>query len=253
MRLVRILGVCMTVVAALAANPGHAEDANPADTVIQHFIDASGGAARLAAVHTRVVESTMKAGWIKLDAKTTSQWPDRVLVESKLPIVGTRITNGYDGSTAWVTEAGGSARRLQGREFQEFVLGQRLDRMARLFELYPKRRLLPAKAGDTAGLQLVEMTTQSGTTEVWGFDPATGLLQTAEGERDGGPKKGLIRIFTRFDDYRTVDGLTLPFHASLKSSDSSMTVTVNAIHDNVPVDATVFTPPKDLGAPVPAN
>jgi hypothetical protein len=253
MRLLRILGICMTILASLAASTGHADDANPADAVIQHFIDASGGAAKLAAVHTRVLESTMKLGWLKADAKTTTQWPDKVLVETRMPVVGTRLTNGYDGSVAWVTEVGGSVRRLQGREFQEFVLGQRLDRMARLFELYPKRRLLPPQGGDTAGLQLVEMTTQFGTTEVWGFDPATGLLQTAEGEHDAGPKKGLIKVFTRFDDYRNVDGLTLPFHAALKSSDTSMTVTLNAIHDNVPVDPALFAAPKELGAPAPAN
>jgi hypothetical protein len=253
MQPVRTLGLLLCACAALAAQGGRADEANPADAVIQRYIEASGGLARLSAIHSRVLESTMKAGWIKLDARTTAQWPDRVLVESRLPIVGTRISNGYDGATAWVTEAGGSARRLQGRELQEFVLGQRLDRMTRLFELYPQRRLLPPKAGGGAGPPQVEMTTQFGTRETWTFDPASGLLQAAEGMRDGGPKKGLIRIVTRFDDYRTADGLTLPFHAALQSGDSSMTLTVNAVHDNVPVDPAAFTPPKELGAPAPGS
>jgi hypothetical protein len=218
--------------------------ANPADAVLQHFIDASGGAATLAAVHTRVVQSTLQSGWLKVTVKTTQVWPDRTLVEARLPLIGKTATSGYDGSIAWSPGDGGSPERLQGRRFNEYVMDQRLDRTARMLELYPGRRLLSQQGGAA----VVELTTAYGTHEQWTFDTVTGLLRSVDAERDEGPKKGVVRVQAAYDDYRTVDGLTLPFHMSMSDKDKKFTATITQIDNNAAVDAGIITPPAELVA-----
>jgi hypothetical protein len=237
----------LLLMACAAALPVMAAEAdNPADAVVQRFIDASGGAARLGALHSRLMESTMKVGWFKVAVKTTQLWPDRVLIEATLPIIGKNVSSGYDGAVAWAAGDDGSPRRLQGREMQELVLGQRLDRIGRLLELYPVRRLLPPAAGAASTAQQVEMNTAFGTQEIWTFDPATGLLQSTDGLHDAGPKKPLARLVTHFEDYRKVDGLTLPFRALLDDGKSKCTITMTRLINDPPLDATIISAPPDL-------
>lgn len=216
--------------------------ANPADAVLQHFIDASGGAAKLAAVHTRVVQSTLQSGWLKLTVKTTQVWPDHTLVEARLPLLGKSATSGYDGSIAWSPGDSGSPERLQGRRFNEYVMDQRLDRTAHMLELYPGRRLLSQQGGAA----VVELTTAYGTHEQWTFDSATGLLRSIDAERDEGPKKGLVRVQAAYDDYRTVDGLTLPFRMIAADKDKKFTATIIQLDNNAAVDAAIIAPPVEL-------
>ncbi len=242
----RRLGALLLAISWAIVPASQGDGANPADAVLQRYIEASGGADRFAALHSRVTQSTLQSGWLKVSAKTTQLWPDRVLVEAKLPLIGKIISSGNDGVTAWAAGDDGSPRKLQGRELQEFVLGQRLDRMVHLLQLYPVRRLLP---GAAAAPQQVEMGTTFGTQELWTFDPATGLLQSTDGPRDEGPKKGVLRVVSQFDDYRKVDGFTLPFRAVMRDGKTELTIIVTKLDDDVPLDAAAIAAPAKLGTP----
>ena len=233
----------------LAANqPAWAQSDSRADAVLSHYVEASGGAQRLAAERSRVTDTLCQAGWLKMSTHTTQLWPDRVLTEGKLPIIGSTVTSGYDGTAAWAADKGGP-RRLQGRELQEFVLHNRLDRMTRLFELYPKRRLLPAVVGADAVAPRVEMSTSFGTQEIWTFDPKTGLLRTVEGQEDAGPKKGVVDMTVQYEDYRTVDGLTLPFQATIQGDDSKLTLKITKLESSAEASGIAIAAPADLKQP----
>ena len=188
----------------------------------------------------------MRSGWFSVSVKTTQIWPDRIHVEARVPLLGRLISSGYDGTVGWATGEDGALRQLAGRELQEFLLGQRLDRLVRLFELYPSRHLLPA---GTDGSQRVELKTTFGTSETWTFDPATGLLRSTDGQRDEGPKKGVVRVVSRFEDYRNVDGLVLPFKCEVQDGKDQFTVAITKIEDNVSINASSIEIPASVKAP----
>jgi hypothetical protein len=224
----RLQVLAAAALAALAAMACGADGDNPADAVLSRYVEASGGMARLQAIRERVSESSMQSGWFKLAVKTVQEWPDRVLMEARMPLTGSVVTSGYDGQVAWAADKGGP-RRLAGRELQEFVLHQRLDQIVRLSELYPSRRLLPADGAADPAVRKVVLGTSFGTEETWSFSVQSGLLAATEGLRDEGPSKGVVDVTTRLDDYRTVDGVTLPFRAAIRDGSSELNVVVNKL------------------------
>jgi hypothetical protein len=100
----------------------------------------------------------------------------------------------------------------------------------------------PAKAGD-ADVELLTVSFDGATTTL-GIDPTTGRVLTARYR--GRPGVGSLgEIIESFSDFRTVDGLTIPFGraATWKGrSVAALSVPVATVRLNLPIDPTRFRP-----------
>jgi hypothetical protein len=102
------------------------------------------------------------------------------------------------------------------------------------------------KVGDVAVEQLsIEF---AGDRATWSVDPATGrvLAQTYRGE---GPSGAPGEIVDTYSDFRTVDGVTVPFKVvSTFNGEPGSSGVTTAVEINKPVDASLFEAPKPAAA-----
>jgi hypothetical protein len=125
---------------------------------------------------------------------------------------------GYDGLKAWSRDPGGEVAVLDAPEAIRRARSQAwLDAHG---YWYPKR--LPARIGkplrreqDGRVFDVVEATPEGGDAVSLWFDKATGLLARVDQKEDRDVST------TRFDDYRDVGPLRLPFHASNDRTDAA--------------------------------
>lgn len=106
-------------------------------------------------------------------------WRDRVISRGKVKWLGkfvAEFSSGYDGEVGWSQSKDEGFRKLEGNQLQQLILDNRLDREARLDELYPTRKALPGRTVDGKKHHVLEMSTTFDTQEIWCFDAASGLL-----------------------------------------------------------------------------
>lgn len=231
------LGLTLVLGGAARADPAAAEA--DADRVLQAYVEAIGGAAALARIESRTLESTIASGLLRMTVKSRLQRPDRFEDESSL--LGFSIGSGYDGERGW-TRQGSKLEPLQGVELTRALRGHTLDWSGQYKRWYPLRRRLPDAEVEGLKVHVLELTASTGEKEIWRFDAATGLLKQLQGfkfEKDKPP----VPVLTTLSDYRLVDGLRLPFRMSGSDGSREFVVTVTALHHNQPGQAIMYPAP----------
>ena len=104
--------------------------------------------------------------------------------------------------------------------------------------IYPKIEL---KGGMKLGAResLVLEAPRAGNPKGWYFDVETGLLLRSD-ERTAA---GNIVRFEEFDNYKSIDGVKVPFTIRMLE-EASITITLTEVKQNVSIEASVFNKPK---------
>ena len=198
--------LAMTVVA-------HAEDAA---SLLSRYKSATGGAA-WDGVKTLHASGTLGAGGMSGDITLVQDLlTGRSADAYRLgPVDG---ADGYDGNLRWTRDPGGEVAALDTPEAKRRARSQAwLD--ARGF-WYPER--IKASYGavteqdvDGKRYRVVEATPEAGDPLTLWFDPASGLLvRTVQ-------RQGQDTVTTTLDDYRTVDGVRVPFRSITDMTDAA--------------------------------
>lgn len=199
-----------------------------ADEILQAYIDAVGGHAALARIQSRRSKTTISSGLLRMKVESTLVRPDRF--EDKGSFLGFPTGSGYDGRRGWSSKRG-KVETVQGVELARALRGHSLDWDRQLLRWYPARRRLPDAEVGGVKVRVVEMTAATGEKEVWRFDAATGLLKQLEGfqfEKDEPPK----RVVSTFGDYRSVDGIRLPFRMTASDGKREFVMEMTALEHN---------------------
>ncbi len=230
----RIAALAWLVVATTAL----AQQPDPVQ-ILAEVKAASGGAAwdALRSQHSRV---NIKAGDLTGSAERwASLTTGRSLLRYELgPLTGMQ---GFDGVNAWSQDASGQTR-IEGDNIREIAANAAYrDRLAFWFPERQAARIEYARRDRADGLDydVVRIVPESGRAyEVW-VDMLThriGRLVESEGEQ--------TRTDT-FGDFRTVQGVSVPFRARTTRGDARYDeeYTIEAIEYNVPLDDVDFDPP----------
>jgi hypothetical protein len=223
---------------------GRVQQGDRAEAILARYVEAVGGKPNIQRIHNRVTQSSMSLGMgITAKLETVQQLPDRFVERGRASGWGWvgDFSRGFDGEIAWSREPDHGLRRIEGTLLQQFTLNYRLDRDARLDEFYPTRETLPDVAINAGPQHVLKLSTTFGTTEIWYFDSASGLLTRTEVIEDRGSKEGAVKITTTMEDYRDVDGVRLPFRKVILNGKRKQTITVTSISNNTPV-AETFAP-----------
>ena len=222
-----------------------ATGAPSADQVLDKYIQAVGGAQRLAAL-TSVVAKGTHIGYgdaekepVQIVAKAPNQLSE-VQTTSSGPISTT-----YDGRNGWVVSPEAFSplpqRTLSGGELE----GARLDAMlsfpAQIKQLLTNwRGAIPTSIGDT-DVEVIQGTMANGFPVKLYFDDGSGLLvrQIRYIETPLGRATWQID----YADYRDVAGVKMPFKRTLLWQSGQSTVELTDIQANVPVNASQFARP----------
>jgi hypothetical protein len=229
--------VLLVLTAVALTMPARAQDAGK---IVDQYIKAEGGSKALSKLQTMTLEGTFtnaadgKAGTYTFDTKLPNRYYSELVAGDRT------LIQAYNGKSAWYRDAAGDIATLVGAE------GAQLEAAG----LYYNSRLVNAKknklaVGFAAHAQVrgrdtleIEVTTPAGIKRHVFFDAQTHLILKEEATI-GGIEQQIL-----YDDYRTVDGVKLPYKIELHRGNEAYDITVTRAVANGTVGERVFDFPK---------
>jgi hypothetical protein len=233
---IRLLAPTAVLVLASLSTPTLAQDANK---IVDQYIKAQGGSKALSRVRTLTIDGTLttaegKSGAYTFDTRLPNRYYSEIILDGK------SVIEAYNGKSAWHQTPSGEIATLAGLE------GTQLEAAGQ----YYNSRLVNAKK-NKLGVALVghaqvrgkdslqvEITTPTGLKREVFFDPQTHLI-SEEIASIGGIDEQII-----YDDYRSVDGLRVPYKIELHRGNDSYDIVVTRAAVNGTVGERVFDFPK---------
>jgi hypothetical protein len=234
------LAAAGTPPAPAASHGGAPAPALPtAEQVLDKYVNAIGGKAALANVSTRVVKgSRVNADGTVVPTEVYQKAPGKVLIVVNYP--NNSFSSAFDGAQGWSADSRGPNEMakdllLLTQRDAEFFYGTRFT------QLYPDARVVGRQKVGEQEAYVVSATTPEGGTERLFFDTQTGLLLQRYFEVK--TPLGSFPFQIRYEDYRQVDGVTLPFALHWSRPGISWSRKITEVKHNVPVDDARFTRP----------
>jgi hypothetical protein len=205
--------------------------------VLSRYVRAIGGDAAIRAVATRVTEGEFDNGrGLKTRYRIVEQSPNkRITIIGTDPVDGvTGSARAYDGANGWDKNfIGTGLRALAGRELADAARDADMLRPLHLLDECESTAL-----EKTATQMIIVCNVKAGGVMRHAFDNTTGLLATQAIET------GSLKLHISYDDYRTVDGVKLPFRTRIDIPGATIKYDASSISHNRPVDSAIFQQPK---------
>ena len=223
-----------------------------ADQILDQYIQAVGGANRLADLTSFAAKGTY-GGWDTDFQKV----PVEILAKApgqRATIAHTRLgddTTAYDGRAGWIAGPDKPVPVLAvpaGQDLDGIKLEADLSFPGRIKQALGRWRVgFPETSIDDHDVQVVQGSTASGSRVKLFFDKKSGLLLRLV--RYTTTVVGIVPTQIDYSDYREVAGIKMPFHWTVTWTSGQSTTELSDIQANVPVDAAKFGKPA---APVAA-
>jgi photosynthetic reaction center cytochrome c subunit len=226
---------------------GQAPAGPSADQILDKYIQALGGADRLASLTSFAAKGTY-GGWdtdfqkvpVEIFAKAPGQ---------RATIAHTRLgddTTAYDGRAGWIAGPDKPVPVLAvpaGEDLDGVKLDADLSFPGLIKQALGRWRVgFPETAIDDHEVEVVQGTTAGGSRVKLFFDKMTGLLVRLV--RYTTTVVGIVPTQIDYSDYREVAGVKMPFHWTMTWTSGQSTTELSEVQANVPVDAGKFGKPK---------
>ena len=225
----------ITLIALFLAALSYPVGAQEAGKIVEQYVKAAGGSKALGKIQTLTLEGAFtggdgKAGTYTLDTKLPNRYYSELLVGEK------GLIEAYNGKSAWHQNAAGELGTLVGPE------GMQLEAAAQYYNsrlINPKKSKMAmafvghAQVRGKDALQL-EITTATGVKRQVFFDPQTHLI-VKEAATVGGVEEEIL-----YDDYRTVEGVKLPYKIELHRGSDKYEIDVTRAVVNGTIGERVF-------------
>ena len=227
--------------------------AQTADDVINAYLKARGGLAKIRSIQTERVSGTISFG-PNLEGPFFVERKRTLKMHMELQVGGQTLIRVYDGKSAgWiynpftpdpaVTPMTGDD--IRGISEEADFEGPFVDYKAKGNQIeYTGKQDVDGKQANK-----LKLTNKYGEVSYFYFDPSTGLILKWEGTRKNGDKD--IPWQTYFRDFRDVDGLQYPFlvESGAVGSEQVQKIIATKIEVNIPLDDATFSKPKAPAAP----
>src|SRR5713226_2524397 len=228
----RLLTILIASILTTGVLPVHAQEAGK---IVDQYVKAAGGGKALARIQALTIEGTFtsddgKSGTYTLDTKLPNRYYSELLVGEK------NLIAAYNGKSAWHQNLAGELGTLVGPE------GMQLEAAAQYYNSrllnFKKDKITLALVGHAQvrgrdALQL-EVTSATGVKRQVFFDAQTHLI-VKEAATVGGVEEEIL-----YDDYRTVDGVKLPYKIELHRGSDKYNIEVSRAIINGTVGERVF-------------
>ncbi|MDP9054284.1 MAG: outer membrane lipoprotein-sorting protein [Acidobacteriota bacterium] len=222
------------IVAALAiASLCIAADMPSGESLIERYIDKSGGAAAYAKARNMTMTGTVEMPAQNITGTVTIfEEGEKSYTAMEFAGIG-KIEEGYDGEAAWQNSALQGPRILEGEEKASVQRAATLSSITTWREVYKDARTLGPETIDGRPAWKVEMTPREGRPETFFFDRDSGLLvrisavvATAMGD---------ISADSSMSDFRPVDGILTPFTMTEKAMGQNIVMKFKRVAYNVTI------------------
>jgi tetratricopeptide (TPR) repeat protein len=212
------------------------------DEVLARYVEALGGEKAITAVTTRVVKGTVDVAGMSRGGTYESyqQAPNKLYIVLEAHPFGLN-KSGYNGRLAWTWSQTGTQILKSAADVAQF------DREADFYlpvgikKKYAKVTLAGTSQIGYRAVYVIELQPAGGDVERLYLDVKTYLPVRLNKVQRFGNLSMPVEIY--LDDWRSVDGIRLPFSISQSASKLSMSFTITEIRHNVPIDAKLFDPP----------
>jgi hypothetical protein len=219
----------------------------PADPIIDQFITALGGQARLDALQSRIINGTV-VNRANQSMPFTIEEKGTMFLSTLTTPQGVRAT-GFDGTNGW-GQNGATIADLDGFRLQQAMRLNDLRRAADFRTRYTniqagRATRLPARTpgGPQINVNLVSGLAAPNVTERLYFDAASGLLLRRQIITRAALNGTLVETID-YSDYKEVAGVQTPFTITLNNWNTFDTYTVVDVRPGAQIDAAKFAKPK---------
>lgn len=242
MRLLTRSGALITFAVSLAL----AGDMPTGDSLLQRYIDRSGGAEAYAKAKNMSMTGTVEiegrniSGDVAIFEEGEKSW-----TAMEFPGIG-KIEEGFDGETAWENSALQGPRILEGEEKITAKRAATLALITTWRDVYREARTIGPEDVDGKPAWKVEMTPKEGRPETFFFDKDSGLLVRTSAVLSS--PLGEISTQATMSDFRVVQGILTPFAMTENAMSQSIVMKFSKIAYNVTIPPERFALPAEVKA-----
>jgi len=215
-------------------------------SLLQRYIDRSGGAAAYAKAKNMTVTGTVEmegrniSGTVAIFEEGEKSWTGM-----EFQGIG-KIEEGFDGQTAWENSALQGPRILEGDEKTSVMRAATLALIASWRDVYKEARTVGVEDVDGKPAWKVEMTPKEGKSETFFFDRDSGLLVRTSAVLS--TPLGDIATEAIMSDFRMVDGILTPFSMTEKAMSQNIVMRFDKIAYNAVIPPERFALPAEVKA-----
>jgi photosynthetic reaction center cytochrome c subunit len=223
------------------ATPAQAkENSGPSgEELLDKYVQASGGAAVIDKVTSRVMKGTIDFGGKSVPIDIYSKEPEKRISFTRMPD-GDSVTafNGYEG---WLGTPGRPLREMHGSDLDGASIDADLHLATHLKAMFTEMRVRGTeKVDDHATYVVIGQREGKPPIQLY-FDQQSGLLVRLV--RFGETALGWLPTQIDYADYRDTDSVKIPYRWTLARPSGRFTIQVTGIKQNVPVDDAKFVKP----------
>jgi len=236
-----ILTVVMSAVPLFCAD----EALPKADTILDHYIEVTGGKAAYEKHHNEVMHGAMEitAQGLKGAMVVYQAEPDKTRATIDIEGVG-KIESGSDGAIAWENSALQGPRVKDGEEKSDALRDATFNSSLNWRKMYTKAETSGTdKVGDKECYKVV-LTPKEGKPLTHFFDKKSGLLLKTTMTRT--TQLGEISVEVLVEDYRKEGDIVVPHKTTNKFAGQEFTITVQSMEFNVEIPKDRFEPPAEI-------
>ena len=214
------------------------------DQILERHQEALGGRDAIERVKSYKAEGTFESSLVsqRFPFSSWGKEPHKTLTVIEFPRIGA-LRKGFDGESGWVQTPIGTFSDDSPKEMANVERDAEVYRAGRIKSLYYRMTLEGPARLHGRDVYVVEGEPEKGPKEKLFFDKENGLLLRWDMVRRN-PQRGNVFVKVHLDDYRDVDGLKVPFNVRLAFESFSVTLRLESLQHNVPIDDSVFAKPK---------
>ena len=211
-----------------------------AQQLLDKYVQASGGAAAIEKVSSRIMKGTINFGGKSLPIEIFAKDPDQRISFTHMP-EGDSVT-AFNGHEGWLAAPGRpGVRPMQGSEVDAASMDADLHLPIHLKAMFSELQAQGTeKIGDAKAYVVVGMREGKTPMRLF-FDEQSGLLIRLV--RFGDTALGWLPTEIDYADYRENDGVKVPYRWTLARPGGRFTIQVSETKQNVPVDDAKFAKP----------
>jgi hypothetical protein len=210
-----------------------------ADQILSKYIAAVGGAAAIGKLTTRIDKGTMSLGGRQLPVEVFSKIGDKRITIIHLP--NGDIVTAYNGSSGWTSSPNRTVRDIPAFEVASARVEADLQLPLHLKELFGELKTTATEKIGGREAYVVSVLNAGEVAAKLYFDEESRLLLRILRYTDSPLGRNPTQI--DYADYRTQDGLKLPFQQTISRPNSRFVIQIDEAKYNVPVEDGKFARP----------
>ena len=214
------------------------------DQILERYTEAVGGRAAIDGITSYRTQGRFSSSALRESGKFTiwGKDPHKTLSVIEFPRIGT-LKKGFDGETRWVQTPAGTFTDESPQQMAELEQDAEVYRAGKIRGLYESVSLENPARLNGRDVHVLAGKPAKGPTEKLFFDKENGLLRRWDMVRRN-PQRGNIFVKVHLEDYREVDGVKVPFKVRFAFESFELTLYVDVLEHNVPLDDSLFAKPR---------